>query len=303
MNITAVVVTWNRLENFQQCIAALRNQTRRVDRIVVVNNASTDGTREWLDSQTGLEVIHQQENLGNGGGLKIGYERALELGADLVYSVDDDAVARENAVEKVLSAWERLSRTGDWVVTSLCIDPISGQTGPVAVALPGVPRPPERMIINVKDAPPELIRDGVFQNWGHFFLGALIPAKIIREIGCPRPEYFLRGEDYEYLLRCLRHCRVGVVLDSIVYHPMVIEPPGLNRRLGPKDYYDIRNHNIINREYFPRLLNSPLFRAAKYGRDLLHDMIHGRSFDRLRFYAFYDAVRTNYNYRRDRTTI
>jgi rhamnopyranosyl-N-acetylglucosaminyl-diphospho-decaprenol beta-1,3/1,4-galactofuranosyltransferase len=302
MNITAVVITHNRLDDLKRCVSSLQEQTRPLDRILVINNGSTDGTKEWVSSQPEIAAIHQA-NLGMGAGLKVGFERAVELGADLVYALDDDAKPKKDAVEKVLSAWMRLSQAEDWVVTSLSIDPISGQTGPVAVALPGVPRPPERMIVNVKDAPPELIQDGVFQNWGHFFLGVLIPKKVIQEIGCPRTEYFLRGEDYEYLLRCLRHCRVGVVLDSIVYHPMVIEPPGLNRRLGHKDYYDIRNHNIINREYFPRLLNSPLFRAAKYGRDLLRDLIHGRGFDRLRFYAFYDAVRINCNYRRDRTTI
>ena len=119
MNITAVVVTWNGLEDFRRCIAALRNQTRRIDRIVVVNNASTDGTKEWLDSQTGLEVIHQRKNLGNGGGLKIGYERALELGADLVYSLDDDAVAKENAVENILDAIVTVAGGGHYLSPSV----------------------------------------------------------------------------------------------------------------------------------------------------------------------------------------
>ena len=294
MNITAVIVTHNRLDDLKKCVVSLQIQTHHLIRIVVVNNGSRDGTKEWLDSQAGVEPIHQA-NLGSGAGLKVGFERAVEMGADLIYALDDDARPKEDAVEKVLSVWMRLSDTGNWVLTSLCTDPLTGQTGPVSVVLPGAPRHPQKMIINIKDAPPELIHDGVFQNWGHFFLGALIPAKIIREIGFPRPELFIRGEDYEYLLRCLRHCRVGVVFDSILYHPMVVNPPKTSQRLTLKDYYDIRNKLLINREYFPRLLNSPPFRIVKYGRDLLCDLIQGRGFDRVRFYAYYDALMHNYD--------
>ena len=294
MNITAVVVTHNRLEDLKRCIASLERQTRPLDRILVIDNGSTDGTKDWLHSQPGIEPIHQA-NLGSGAGLKAGFEHALELGTDLVYALDDDAKPKEDAVEKILSAWMRLSRTEDWVLTSLCTDPVSGQTGPVAVIQPGAPRHPQQMIINIKGAPPELIRDGVFPNWGHFFLGVLIPAEVIRKIGFPRPELFIRGEDYEYLLRCLRHGRVGIVLDSILYHPMVVNPPQTNQRLAPKDYYQIRNQLLINREYFPRLLNSPPFRLAKYGRDLLRDLIQGRGFDRTRFYEYFDALTHNYD--------
>ena len=48
--IIAVVVTYNRLTLLQRNISCLR-ANRPVDRILVINNGSTDGTAQWLDTQ------------------------------------------------------------------------------------------------------------------------------------------------------------------------------------------------------------------------------------------------------------
>ena len=49
-SINAVVVTCNRCELLKQTIDALLNQTYPLNKIVIINNASTDGTKEYLDS-------------------------------------------------------------------------------------------------------------------------------------------------------------------------------------------------------------------------------------------------------------
>ena len=46
--VIAVVVTYNRQQLLSECIDALRNQTRKLDKILVVNNCSTDNTERWL---------------------------------------------------------------------------------------------------------------------------------------------------------------------------------------------------------------------------------------------------------------
>ena len=87
--ITAVVVTYNRKELLRRCVEHLRGQTRALDNIIVVNNGSTDGTKVWLDEQTDLDVIHQ-ENVGGSGGFYRGIQYAYEKGYDWIWCMDDD---------------------------------------------------------------------------------------------------------------------------------------------------------------------------------------------------------------------
>ena len=61
-----IIVTYNRLQLLKGAVNALRNQSCG-STIVVVNNGSTDGTREYLDSQKDLTAIHQDNSGGSGG--------------------------------------------------------------------------------------------------------------------------------------------------------------------------------------------------------------------------------------------
>ena len=49
--VCAVVVTYNRVELLRECLTALESQTRPVDRILVVDNKSTDGTPEIVERE------------------------------------------------------------------------------------------------------------------------------------------------------------------------------------------------------------------------------------------------------------
>lgn len=64
MNIVAVVVTYNRLALLKQNIAALKKQTCLPTHIVVIDNCSTDGTAEFLQTAEGLRVIRTTQNIG-----------------------------------------------------------------------------------------------------------------------------------------------------------------------------------------------------------------------------------------------
>ena len=46
--ICAVVVTYNRKELLIECLESLKEQSRTLDAILIIDNASTDGTPEIL---------------------------------------------------------------------------------------------------------------------------------------------------------------------------------------------------------------------------------------------------------------
>ena len=100
LNIIAVVVTFNRLHLLQKNIACLR-QNKSLNEILVVNNGSTDGTLEWLDTQKDLWVIHQA-NVGGSGGFYVGIQEAYNRGADWIWCMDDDVFPRADCLANLL---------------------------------------------------------------------------------------------------------------------------------------------------------------------------------------------------------
>ena len=82
-SICAIVVTHNRKEMLRECLAALADQTRQVDRILVVDNASSDGTRAMVEHDyRHVDLLHLPANEGGAGGFHEGMRRARADGAD-----------------------------------------------------------------------------------------------------------------------------------------------------------------------------------------------------------------------------
>jgi rhamnopyranosyl-N-acetylglucosaminyl-diphospho-decaprenol beta-1,3/1,4-galactofuranosyltransferase len=58
--VAAVVVTYNRKELLRQCLGGILAQTRPVDAIYVVDNASTDGTDQMIAAEYADRVIYER---------------------------------------------------------------------------------------------------------------------------------------------------------------------------------------------------------------------------------------------------
>lgn len=101
MKIIAVIVTYNRLPFLKQVVAALKHQTILIETILVVNNSSSDGTKEWLITQKDLITIEQQ-NTGSAGGYNTGVKWAYEQGADWIWMMDDDVLPAPDCLQQLL---------------------------------------------------------------------------------------------------------------------------------------------------------------------------------------------------------
>ncbi|WP_375181030.1 DUF2062 domain-containing protein [Chryseobacterium sp.] len=85
--ICVLIPTYNNEKTLKRVIDGVLNYT---EDIIVVNDGSTDSTKEILRSYSHIEVIDLPENKGKGNGLKIGFRKAKELGYNYAITIDSD---------------------------------------------------------------------------------------------------------------------------------------------------------------------------------------------------------------------
>jgi GT2 family glycosyltransferase len=208
-----VVVTWNRRRLLVEALAALEGQTLPPRRIVVVDNASTDGTSELLRTDyRHLEVVSLRSNTGGAGGFAAGIERALTFDPELVWLLDDDTVATPTAAERLVTAWSSYG-AGELPRPALLASRVvwtDGRDHPMNTprVKPGVSSA-ERAAAAAVGAVP--IRSASF-------VSVMCDASVVRDRGLPVADYFLWNDDFEYSTRLIRS-RVGLAVPaSVVVH-------------------------------------------------------------------------------------
>src|SRR3954447_9091811 len=103
--VCAIVVTYNRVELLRECLTALERQSRPVDRILVIDNDSGDGTPDIVRTEHPVaELVELGENRGGAGGFHEGTRRAYDEGFDWLWLMDDDTIPTETALAELLAA-------------------------------------------------------------------------------------------------------------------------------------------------------------------------------------------------------
>ena len=274
MNVAAVVPTLNRLRDLRRCLDALDAQTRPPRGTVVVDNGSTDGSREHLATRDGIEAVLPDDNLGAPGGFAHGMSVAFGSGADWVWLLDDDAEpepdALERLVERVAAApgGQRVGGVAPTVELSDGTRAAGWLWGARATGGTGQsPADPD-----AAGAPPDV-------DWAPF-AGLMVAREAWASTGPIRGDYFLWHADVEY---CLRLRAAGWLLLSAprarVRHPAMplLRTRVLGRQLAVGDippwreYYDTRNRALLLRDLrrTPLAYGVPLARRAK--DELLRD--------------------------------
>lgn len=244
--IWAIIVTFNRLELLKRCVEAVRGQLHRPEKILVVNNASTDGTREWLDGQNDLEVIHQ-DNLGGAGGFHNGMKYAYDRGADFFWLMDDDGRPKDS------SCLRELMRYIASIVSSAMASKEAVLLNSLVLADEDTLSFPYRGRTDRNGVAGEFV-----ENWCAPFNGTLISRGLVDSIGYPVKEFFIKGDEAEYFLRSKRiGALCGTVTSSVFYHPeqrIVMKRVIMTNRWVPvegptREYYKVRNKIIIEKRY------------------------------------------------------
>ena len=213
MRVQAVVVTFNRLPMLQRLLPRLL-ETGGLEQILVVDNASTDGTGEWLATLAEPTVRHETlaTNTGGAGGFHHGLGWAVREGAELVWLMDDDGLPEPDCLNLLLTRVERdgLEFSGPAVLaeqdpTRLCFP----------IRLPGGTR-----VVHEMATVEAAARDGLIDDVVIPFNGVLLTRDLVERIGLPREEFFIWGDDVEYLWRAERAgARIATVVEARFLHP------------------------------------------------------------------------------------
>lgn len=251
LKFAVILVTYNRLECLKIALAKYDRQTMPPKYIVVVDNASNDGTEEYL-TQWRLAITDKyqkivvclSENTGGSGGFARGVEEGLKLDCDFLFLADDDAYAEPDVFEQLNIAYHNLK---DKNISALCTAILNHdkyEVGHRCWIKKGV------FCASLKFSTPENYQQDYFKVDILTFVGAAISKEAAKAIGLPKKEYFIYFDDTEYSLRLKDVGNIYCVTSSVMHHDIEND-----RRSSWKDYYDTRNwidtiHTHFSKRYY-----------------------------------------------------
>src|SRR5664280_1926785 len=168
-------------------------QTRRPDVVVVVDNASTDGSEEMIRTRfPDVHLVRLTRNTGGAGGFSAGLAEAVDVHhADLVGAMDDDTSPSETTRAELLASYAAYG-PGLGLVASRVVW-IDGRDQPR-----NIPRYPGRVCRADRRA---ALAAGGRPVRTASFVSLLIEAGSIREFGLPTADSFIWNDDFEFTAR------------------------------------------------------------------------------------------------------
>ena len=230
--VVAVVVTYNRRDLLLEALAALEAQTRPPESVLVVDNASTDGTADAVRAvHPRVRLLELARNTGGAGGFAVGLGAALDDGADLVWLMDDDTVPEPGALAALVAARGTYPGTPPAVVASRVVW-TDGRAHPMNTPRrkPFVRRAERERAAGVDCVP---IRSASF-------VSILVDADECRRHGAPVADYFLWNDDFEFTTRLLRQ-RPGLLCPASVVVHKTRSYGSTDADPGERFFYEVRN--------------------------------------------------------------
>ncbi len=266
--VVAVVVTYNRLDKLKRSLAALSESDTPCD-VLVVDNASTDGTSEWLASVRSetVSVINTGKNIGGAGGFNLGMRKAVGMGYEFIWLMDDDCMVHRESLLRLLDADRILSGDYGWLSS-------------VALWTDGRPckMNKQKAVTDFYDNA-DLLGYSLLAATQATFVSLFVRSSVVRKFGLPITDFFIWGDDVEFTRRIAVRggLRSFVVGNSVVTHEMK-DNNGSSIALDGQERiqryrYAYRNEAYLYRQegvrgiaYFVAKCGLNIFRIIRYHR-------------------------------------
>jgi rhamnopyranosyl-N-acetylglucosaminyl-diphospho-decaprenol beta-1,3/1,4-galactofuranosyltransferase len=226
--VCAIVVTYNRLETLKTAIAHILAQEVLPTEIVIVDNNSTDGTREYLqslDGQNSMHCIFMESNTGSAGAIARGMTYGLSQNTlDYFWILDDDTFYAPNALKDLIENIEQ---------TQFVMLGLHGANFKMGTKVHADP--------NVK-----------LQEVDYTMIdGAIIKAEVVKKVGPLCEEFFMMCDDHEYSIRIRKNgFRIGVLKNGADNRQLLGGGGQFTNATLWRNYYSARNHTFIIKKHF-----------------------------------------------------
>lgn len=226
--LTIIIVNWNGIKFLPACLKSIVENPGSVPfEIVVVDNASSDGSAEWLKSDeckrmvgsAKFVLIESGGNLGFGKANNIALERT---DSEFVFLLNPDTLVRPKAVDQLLAAVTSTPNAGAAAPRLLNED---GSLQPSVFYHP--PSPLKILLENFrlyKLLPQKYVADKLlFSHWDHneerpvpIVWGAaiLFDGSVLRELKGFDPDFVMYGEDMDLCARLLERGKTLIFVPS-----------------------------------------------------------------------------------------
>ena len=204
--IVAVVVTYNRKDLLIECLEHLLNQTFNTFDILIIDNHSTDQTKDAIEDYLyNPRIIYKDtgSNLGGAGGFQYGIKEAYNLKYDYVWLMDDDSLSKPEALQKLVEAYDELDHPGFLSSKVLWTD---GELCKINIQRSSLTK--NIIEFNEKYIPAAIAS----------FVSLYVSMDVIKDVGLPIKEFFIWTDDWEYTRRISLKYKCYVVTDSEVIH-------------------------------------------------------------------------------------
>lgn len=244
MKIGVVIVTYNRLEKLKIALESYEKQKVKPKYILVVNNNSNDGTKEyleqWKEKNNDIEkfILNLDKNTGGSGGFYEGLKYSLGLDSDWVWVADDDAYPQENAfemaqkyVENHKDSKNKLSAICGTVLKSdgITID-CSHRRRIYTTAFNRISQPYSK----AKD-----YEQDEFEINGFSYVGTMINKEKLEQTELTKKDYFIYYDDTEHSYRLSKLGKIVCIPSIKVIHDAPHSE--MNEIVKWKLYYLVRN--------------------------------------------------------------
>lgn len=244
MKVSAIVVTYNRVNLLQECINDLLKQSYTLDHIFIINNNSTDGTSNYLSKLTDPRIvtINTGKNLGGAGGFSLGTKLAFEHSdSDYFWLMDDDTMVTQNALMELIKFTKLLDGKFGYLSSNVRWWKNNA--------------PSYRNIPCASNDWTDLINKGLVKLNFASFVALFVPRTVVKREGLPILDMFIWGDDVEYTTRISRDYKSYFIPNSVVLHKSGSNPRDDSIFTAPN------NHRLV---YYKYMFRNRLFIARKY---------------------------------------